>query len=370
MTWLSIPLFALAQGLTNAEIGYLFAAPVVFQAPLNLMGGAYVDRIGGRRIMILSCCGLVIAGAWFISAQGFWMLMVGQLAMGLARAGFWPANWAMASELPGVRAVQLGRLNAAANLGQIAGTALSGVLLASAGFAWTFATLAGIGLVAFAAALCTPAAPRKAHTPGLRSNPLSGYRPMLRQPIILYALMCAYISALPYTLGASFFPVLLAQLEYSEETSGIVTALRALGSIGASLLVGRYVRTGPRAFWPVACALVVAIGVGLIPSVNHVLPIGLWMLVIGAGSAAMTLYFQITISEASRPEQRGSALALGGLGWGLSHMSTPLVMGWVADHFGLVAAFYVMGGISLLVALAIARMRRWAFAGVSTGKTA
>src|SRR5205085_317449 len=54
MTWLAVPLYAHAQGLSNAEIGILFAAPVLAQAPLNLVGGAYTDRIGGRRIMLAS----------------------------------------------------------------------------------------------------------------------------------------------------------------------------------------------------------------------------------------------------------------------------------------------------------------------------
>src|SRR5258705_13996015 len=66
MTWLAVPLYARSQGLSNAEIGLLFAAPVLAQAPLNLVGGAYTDRIGGRRIMLGSCCVVVVAGPWFI----------------------------------------------------------------------------------------------------------------------------------------------------------------------------------------------------------------------------------------------------------------------------------------------------------------
>jgi MFS family permease len=76
----------------------------------------------------------------------------------------------------------------------------------------------------------------------------------------------------------------------------------------------------------------------------------------------MTIYFQITISEASGPESRGSALALGGLGWSVSHLSTPLVMGVLADRYGLVTGFYVLGALAVLAAIAIAWMRRWAFA--------
>jgi predicted MFS family arabinose efflux permease len=75
----------------------------------------------------------------------------------------------------------------------------------------------------------------------------------------------------------------------------------------------------------------------------------------------MTLYFQITISEASRPEERGSALALGGLGWSVSHFTTPLIMGVLADRYGLVAGFYVIGVLALACALLIAWTRRWAF---------
>ena len=146
MTWLAVPLYAHSEGLSNAEIGALFAAPVLAQVPLNLAGGAYTDRIGGRRIMLGACWASVVAGAWLMFAHGFWMLMLGQLALVLSRAAFWPATWALASELPGERGIQLGRLNAATNIGQIAGTALCGFLLAAAGFQPTFLALAGTGL--------------------------------------------------------------------------------------------------------------------------------------------------------------------------------------------------------------------------------
>ena len=360
MTWLVVPLYAYSQGLTNAQIGVLFAAPVLAQAPLNLAGGAYTDRIGGRRIMLASCLVTVAAGLWFLVAQGFWMLVAGQLGLVLSRAAFWPATWALASELPGVRGLQLGRLNAVTNLGQIVGTAISGFLLALAGFQAAFLALAAVGVVSFLAGLGSPpAAGRPASHP---AGVLGTYWPLLGRPIILYSMMCAYLSALPFSLSISFYPLFLAQYGYGEEASGILVALRSLGSIAASLLAARFVRTGPQTLWPVACGIAVAAAVGLMPSVNHVAPIALWMLLVGAGSAAMTLYFQVTISEASRPESRGSALALGGLGWSASHLSTPLVMGLLADRYGLVSGFYVLGGLALLCALAIAWMRRWAFA--------
>src|SRR5215213_2203206 len=340
MTWLAVPLYAYSQGLSNAEIGALFAAPVLAQAPLNLAGGAYTDRIGGRRIMLASCCVVFAAGIWCAFAQGFWMLMAGQVGLILSRAAFWPATWAMASELPGARGVQLGRLNAITNFGQIVGTVLCGFLLAATSYMTTFLVLAATGVISLVAGLATPHKPRTA--PATRKHPLAGYLPLLRKRIIVYTMLCAYLSALPFSLTMSFYPLLLAQFGRGEGESGVLLALRAVGSIFASLLAGRFVRTGPQTLWPVFCGLAVAASVGFVPTINHAAPIAFWMLIVGAGTAAMTLYFQITISEASTAEERGSALALGGLGWSVSHLSTPLLMGFVADRYGIVAGFYVL----------------------------
>jgi len=363
MTWLAVPLYAYSQGLSNAEIGALFAAPVFAQAPLNLVGGAYTDRIGGRRIMLGSCWATVAAGVLFMFAQGFWMLLLGQLVLILSRAAFWPATWAMASELPGSRGVQLGRLNAVTNTGQIVGTALGGFSLAVVGFKATFGLLALIGLVSFFAGLGThPGPARERRTTGV----LAGYLPLLRHRIIQYTVLCAYLSALPFSLTISFFPLLLSSFGYTEESSGLLLALRAVGSIAASLLVARFARSGAETLWPVVCGVIVAASIGFLPVWNHPLPIGVCLLLVGAGSAAMTLYFQITISEASAPGERGSALALGGLGWSLSHFSTPLIMGVLADRYGLVAGFYVIGVLAMACALVIAWARRWAFAGAAS----
>lgn len=363
MSWLAVPLYAHAQGLSNAQIGVLFAAPVLAQVPLNLMGGAYTDRIGGRTIMLASTWAMVAAGLWLITAHGFWMIMLGQVGFVLSRAAFWPATWAMASELPGERGVQMGQLNAVTNLGQIAGTGACGFVLASAGFGSTFATIATVALLAFVAGLGTRPSAVKAHPPG--RHVLAGYRPLLRKRIVYYSVLCAYLSALPFSLSVSFYPLLLTHYGYAEEASGLLVALRAVGAIAAGLIAARFVRTGSQTLWPVACGIAVAASVGLLPAMNHPVPIAFWMLVVGLGSGAMTLYFQITISEASRPEERGSALALGGLGWALSHLSTPLVMGLLADRYGIVTGFYAIGGFALAIAVAIAFLRRWAFFGLS-----
>jgi MFS family permease len=360
MTYVVVPLYAHHLGLSGAQIGTLFSTPVLIQMAVNLAGGAYADRVGGRRMMLVSSLLMALAALGFLGARGFWMLLAGQVVMVVSRATFWPATWSMASELPGERSVQLGRLNSITNLGQIIGTGSCGFVMAFAGYSAAFAVLAGAGIATWALGL---PGRRAAHRPRHGGGVFAAYRPLLGEPIIYYAVMCAYLSALPISLSMSFYPLLLEHYGHGEEAAGMLIALRAVGAISAGLLAARWVTSGPASPWPIYAGLAVVLSVGAMPLIPSTLPTAALMLLAGLGSGLMTLYFQITISEASGAERRGSAMALGGLGWGLSHFSTPLIMGVLADRFGIVAGFYVLGVLGLGFVVTIALVRRWAFSG-------
>ena len=359
MTWLAVPLFAHSKGLSGAELGILFSLPAVAQLAITLVGGAYVDRVGGRRIMLASSVLLAAGAAAMPFAWDFASIFGAQLILVLARATFWPANWAIASELPGDHGVQAGRLNAVSSAGQILGNGSCGFVLAFGGFPVTFGVLAGLAIAALLLGLRLPGR--------ARANPsgqslFGNYRVLIRMPVLLYGVMCAYLSALPFSLSLSFYPLLLQYLGFGEEVSGVLLALRAVGGIGAGLLVARFVHTGPGSLWPVVSGAFVAAGVGLQPLFSHWAAVGTLMLALGVGSGLMTIYFQVTLAELVNPEMRGSAMALGGVGWGVSHITTPLVMGLMADRYGIPSGFYVLGAASLVVVGLVAVLRNWAFA--------
>lgn len=359
MTWLLVPLFAHAKGLSGAELGILFSLPAVAQLAITLVGGAYVDRVGGRRIMLASCV-LLAAGALAMSfAWDFATIFAAQLVLVLARATFWPANWAIAAELPGAHGVQAGRLNAVSSLGQILGNGSCGFVLVLGGFDVTFGVLAALAVAALLLGMRAPSKPRaRVADQALFAN----YPILARMPVLLYGVMCAYLSALPFSLSLSFYPLLLQHLGFGEEASGVLLALRAVGGIGAGLLIARFVRTGPGSLWPVFAGAFVSAGVGLQPLFGHWAAVGVLMFALGVGSGLLTVYFQVTLAELVKPEMRGSAMALGGVGWGVSHISTPLVMGLMADRYGIPSGFYVLGAASLAVVGLVALLRTWAFA--------
>ena len=360
MTYPLVPLYAHQLGMSGVGIGTLVALPVVVQISFNLIGGAYTDRAGGRSLMLASFVLTAGAGSVFFFAGGFWLLLVAQLLMVMSRAMYWPASWTLGSEMPGGRSLQMGRLNAITNVGQIAGMAGAGFFLLWFGFGPSFLVLAAMGALAFVLGYRVP---RKRKNPGRKPRRLfSGYSQLIRLRVFPFAIMCAYISALPFSLSFSFYPILFVEYGYASDATGTMLALRGIGSALAGLVIARYLDYSAKLSVPLACAVMTALSVGLIASAREAWMIGLLMVTVGLASGIMTLYFQMLISEISTVDNRGSALALGGLGWGLSHFSTPLAMGYLKDHLGILPAFYILGGFAFVWGLALIPMHRWAFA--------
>ena len=360
MTYPLVPLYANQLGMSGVGIGTLVAMPVLVQITFNLIGGAYTDQVGGRNLMLSSFVLTAGAGAVFFFAGGFWLLLLAQLLMVMSRAMYWPASWSLGSELPGGRSLQMGRLNAITNVGQIMGMTGAGLSLLWFGFGPSFLALAAMGALSFALGRHVPAKPKNAERKPRRL--FSGYAKLVRLRVIPFAIMCAYISALPFSLSFSFYPILLTEYGYAADATGAMLALRAIGSAMAGLVIARYLDFSAKLAVPLACAIATALSVGLIAAAPEAWAIGLLMAAVGLASGIMTLFFQMLISEISSIDNRGSALALGGLGWGLSHFSTPLAMGYLKDHFGILPAFYVLGGFAFLWSLCLIPMHRWAFA--------
>ncbi len=358
-TYILVPLFARSLGMSGVQIGTLVALPVVLQIVLNLVGGAFSDRLGGKNLAMASCAITVLAALLFMAADSFLPMFAAQLLMITARAMFWPATWSMASQLPGTSGVQMGRLNGATNAGQICGTAGAGFIILTAGFRAGFAAMAAAALVALILNQVFRHAtrPRGAHLPMVAT-----YRMLLKKRSIRFAMVCAYISALPISLSFSFYPILMVEQGFDSDATGALISLRAVGAIAAGFIAGHFVKQVRGIGAPLIAAVATGVSVALAAAFAQPALIAFFMLGLGAGSALMTIYFQMLISKVSSSETRGSAMALGGMGWGVSHLSTPMLMGFFKDWLDIHTAFYIMGAIALLCGIALVPLQRWAFA--------
>lgn len=362
---LVVPLYAHHLEMSGTHIGALLGVPVIAQILFALAGGVFTDRFGGRAMQLLAFAAMAAAGVVFSTAHGFAPMLAGQFLLVVSRAVYWPASQTIASTLPGGHGMQLGRLSAITNVGQISGTATAGVLLAQWSFGAAFLTLTFMSVMSLVLAARSPVGQRHDHEQA--AHFFANFGPLWRRRIVYFSIACAYMAALPITLSQSFYPILLVEFGFSSEAAGGLLALRAVGAVAVSLLLARYIRSTKRHALPLIAMLSVAAGIGLIPIFAHGVPIAALLLGAGAGSGVMLIYYQILMSEISTPATRGTAMAVGGLGWGVSHLSTPLVMGYLLDTVGIANAFYIWGGFALLITAAFLPLHRWASNQPETG---
>jgi MFS family permease len=358
MTYILIPLYAHELGMSGLTIGSLVAIPMGLQIILNLFGGSWTDRIGGKRIAVFAAVAGVAAGLVFAVSSSFAGLLGAQLLWMISRAFFWPATWSLASQLAGNSARQFGLLNSVTSIGQLSGTAMSGMIVAMFGFRagfWVFvaaSVITMIGMMVYRA---------PAHVASRARPMLQTYVALLRRPSVYYAIMCAYISALPFSLSQSFYPILFVEQGFATDATGWILALRGIGQVVAGLIAGRILSQVAAVSMPLAAAVGMGVCVFFVAYVRDFTAVVLFVMGTGFGTGLMTLYFQVLISEMTSVAERGSAMAMGGLGWGISHLSTPLIMGYVKDHYGIQPAFYVVGVGVVIWGLAMIPVHRWAF---------
>jgi DHA1 family multidrug resistance protein-like MFS transporter len=358
MSYILVPLDAYELGFSGLAIGGLLSLPIVAHITIALVGGAYTDRIGGRRMALAAFSCFVLAGGVFAVSRSFAALLAGQLFLVISRATFWPAIWSIGSQLPGDRGAQMGRLNATTNGAQILGTGAAGLLVSTVGFQTGFWVLAAASVGAFASMFHfePPVAPESQAKQGL----FAAYRALLRRRTPYYGIACAMYAALPLSLSMSFFPILLVEQGNSSDAAGWLLALRALGGTLIGAWAGRHV--GKARGWglSLATSVWIAVCILVVAYFAHPLPVGLLLFGLGVGSGLMTLFFQMLVAETSSPAERGSALALSGVGWQLSHAIVPIVMGVLSDRFGVSTAFPILGAAALLLALGFVPLHRWA----------
>ncbi|HET7857439.1 MAG TPA: MFS transporter, partial [Gaiellaceae bacterium] len=141
---LAFAVFQIGGGAT--QLGLVFAALSIGRTVFIPIGGVWADRLP-RRLVMLTCDAIravvqaVVAIALLTGAMEVWMLAVTSFVSGAASAFFLPAATGLVPQT--ISAARLQQANALLALSgstvQVAGTAVSGLIVAAAGPGWVFA---------------------------------------------------------------------------------------------------------------------------------------------------------------------------------------------------------------------------------------
>ncbi|MFC7486661.1 MFS transporter [Knoellia sp. CPCC 206453] len=123
--------FLKVTDLTLVQIGAALSLSALATLPAAFVVGSLVDRLGGRRMMLI---GNVVQGVGMLAylwAEAFWSVALFTVLLNLGRQAFWGSfgNVVTAITRPGERETWFGFLQALRNLGYAVGGILAGIAL-------------------------------------------------------------------------------------------------------------------------------------------------------------------------------------------------------------------------------------------------
>ncbi|HET8606460.1 MAG TPA: MFS transporter, partial [Gaiellaceae bacterium] len=331
-------------------------------------GGVWADRLPRQLVMIGSdvlrgSVQAFVAAAFFVHAVHVWQLAGAAFLLGIGASFFNPASTGLVPEI--VSAARLQEANALIGLSRsainVAGPAISGLVVATLGFGVVFA----VDAASFAASfLCLVAMrlPSRVERPERRSmttEALEGLR-AVRERRWMVAVLCAdlvfnFAFAAYFVLGPT---VVKSHFAGARDWGLMMTA----ASIG-SLLAGAFVlRVKPRRPLRVAYVFGLAMPLQLLALA---LPVPLPVLMLGSGlvffNVVVVNTFWVTLEQQYVPPELISRVD--SLGWIASVLVMPVglvIVGPIADALGVgttLVGAAALGAASLAGALAVRDVR-------------
>lgn len=369
MTNLLVPLWAVAIGASPFMIGIAVGARSVLPVLFAIHGGALMDRLGVRRVLIVSVfVALAMAPLYpllpFVSA-----LIAIQVIGGFAQSLGWIGAQTQMAQAAGGDRTAMGRFTFAATAGNSTAPML-------AGLAWDlFGPWGGFGLMtawsaAFAACvIATPPAVERKPEPRDGRRALRDMLPRLRDyadalamwmvPVVATVMTASMLMAGAHSMRGSFYPVYLTDIGVSKTLIGILVTTGTVTSALAGLCVGRVTRFVP-SVWLIILALVGAtVAIGVTP-LTASLP-ALFALAILFGLMA-GMGFPLILSELARAadvSQQGISVGLRTTVNRLVAMSAPIGIGAMVEFADIATAFLIVTAITISVVCFLAiRLRK------------
>ncbi|MFG3191085.1 MFS transporter [Streptomyces omiyaensis] len=358
----------LVLGLTGGSASALGTVTALQFAPLLLLtlyGGRLADRYDKRALLtganVLSCA-LTLGLAVLVLTDGvrLWHVHVFACALGVVNSVEVPARMAFVGELVGSELLPNASALSAAyfNVARVVGPALSGLLISAAGVGWVMLLNAASYAATVVALRLMRGGAGRAGRRGGRVRVVDGLKAAgrfdLAVPLVLVAVVGLFGLNFQLTL-----PLLAARVHHAGASAfGVVTAVFAAGSLVAALVTT--VRRGrPSARLVAGSAVAFGVLEAAVGVVSSYGPSMVLLLLTGGASIFFVQAANHRVQLGVAPELRGRVLALYTL---ILQGSTPLgalLVGVLADRWGVRWAFVAGGLVSLAAGLgALAAGRR------------
>jgi MFS family permease len=353
-----LPLFASHLGANPSEIGMVAAVSALTGVLFSIPAGLMADRFGRRRLLILSSLVFSTVPFLYLLVEQIWQLALVRFLHGFGTAIFLPVGMAFVSDLfLKQRGEKMGWFSTATLLGRFCAPIVGGVILSAVTllgdmrFEAVYAVCGAMGVVTLWLTLRMPVV-EELHT---ESRTWRGIRQAFlavvsSRTIIITSIVEASI-LFAYGTFETFVPLAAQKAGIGTTAIGIMLSAQVLTLALTKPVMGRFSdKHGrkPQIFYGALMGALCISSFGLSPSLETMFAasilLGLCLSIVTSATSAL-------IADASRCEERGSAMGVLGSIMDIGHTTGPLIAGIVAGYFGISYAFIAPGGLLGVIAL-------------------
>jgi len=349
-----LPLWLLHLNASPVMIGFALGSFNLLPFLFSVHGGALMDRLGPRRVMIAFAVMGAATPLLFPVLPFIWAVFVLQMIGGLASTMGWVGAQTLIGQLMKGSPRHAGRFTAICVLGNMVGPPLAGAgwdLIGPWGafgvlFAWTALQLLAVFALPPAAGdqVAEPHGRLKARDlkPEIRSY-TAAFR-LLALPMVAFVVMLSMVRITGYSIQGSFYVVYLNGHGITGTAIGLLMATGAVAAAAGALGAAPLARMMHSSWLLVVTALLSVLAMTVTPL------LGLYVLFLAAqvargASAGMSTPLIISqLSYAVGPDQ-GKAVGLRTMMNRLTSTVTPMVMGALVAWVGLDGSFLVVGAL-------------------------
>lgn len=343
-----LPSFLAGQGLSPAEIGIVLSAGTVVRLGAGPLAGLVADRHDATRLVLGLAAGLAgLLSFAYLAATSFWALLAVSMAHSVAIAALAPLADALAiAAASRERGFTYGWIRGAGSAAFMAGTLVSGLLVAGAGLSSIVVSSGGLFLLM---ALATGAVPSAATArPAGGADPGGGVAELLAIPPFRRLVVVVALVIGSHALNDAFAVIRWRGAGIGPGTVGILWSISVAAEIVVFVLLGRGLleRLGPAN----AATLAALAGVArwaVMAETTSVPVLALAQLTHGLTFALLHLAAMDLLARTVPEHARATAQTLyGTLGLGTASVLLTLASGWLFDRLG-AGAFWTMSALCL-----------------------
>ena len=370
MSAVVVPLWVASLESSPFLVGMVLGARHFLPLFLSIHGGALMDRLGGRRVMVFFAVVGVVTPMLFPLMPWIGAVLVLQMIAGLVDSMGWLGAQTLIGQHMRGSTVYTGRLSFTCRFGHLIAPPAIGWIWDSLGPSWAFVALGVWGTGTLACSLMLPPAEAKKTGPGRneRVGPVDliprfadyveAFR-LLAVPAIALVVMASMLSHVGASVHSSFYVVYLGERGISGTEIGL---LLSVSSVAAALgaLIADWTARHIKPYWLMLVAILTSVlAVAVTPALGLLSLLMVASAIRGAANGVTQPMVISTVLRAVGPELRGKAAGIRGTANRMASIAAPVVMGGVAEVAGIEASFYIVGAIAtlLMAALAVHVMR-------------